>query len=64
MGDPRAADTWMGALISSAHMAKVKGYIQRALEAGATVLCGEGKDKPVGQPPEGLPKVHIHYLMG
>lgn len=49
----------MGALISEQHMAKVKGYVKRAMEKGATVLCGEGKDKVIEAAVEGLPPVSV-----
>uniref|UniRef100_K7EUF0 Aldehyde dehydrogenase 8 family member A1 n=1 Tax=Pongo abelii TaxID=9601 RepID=K7EUF0_PONAB len=35
----------MGALISKAHLEKVRSYIKRALAEGAHIWCGEGVDK-------------------
>jgi acyl-CoA reductase-like NAD-dependent aldehyde dehydrogenase len=49
VGDPSAPDTWMGALVSKEHAAKVTGYIQRAAEGGATIQCGHGVDKGVDE---------------
>uniref|UniRef100_A0A2I3M0R6 Aldehyde dehydrogenase 8 family member A1 n=1 Tax=Papio anubis TaxID=9555 RepID=A0A2I3M0R6_PAPAN len=40
--DPLAS---MGALISKAHLEKVRSYIKRALAEGAQIWCGEGVDK-------------------
>ncbi|MCJ8298058.1 MAG: betaine-aldehyde dehydrogenase [Pseudomonadales bacterium] len=40
VGDPRDANTQVGALISKAHMHKVLGYIEAAKEAGARLVCG------------------------
>ncbi|WP_370614335.1 aminobutyraldehyde dehydrogenase [Mumia sp. Pv 4-285] len=40
VGDPRAADTDIGPLVSHAHRARVHGFVERAVEAGAEVVCG------------------------
>jgi betaine-aldehyde dehydrogenase len=40
VGDPRAATTDIGPLISAEHAAAVGGFIERARTAGAEVLCG------------------------
>ncbi|KAM8963484.1 2-aminomuconic semialdehyde dehydrogenase isoform 2-T2 [Lycaon pictus] len=40
--DPLAS---MGALISKAHLEKVRSYIKKARSEGAQILCGEGVDK-------------------
>ncbi|XP_011817509.1 PREDICTED: aldehyde dehydrogenase family 8 member A1 isoform X2 [Colobus angolensis palliatus] len=40
--DPLAS---MGALISKAHLEKVRSYVKRALAEGAQIWCGEGVDK-------------------
>ncbi|XP_008072319.1 aldehyde dehydrogenase family 8 member A1 isoform X2 [Carlito syrichta] len=40
--DPLAS---MGALISKAHLEKVRNYIKKALAEGAHIQCGEGVDK-------------------
>lgn len=46
VGDPFDSDTETGSLISSAHRQKVHSYVERAIEQGATLLCG-------GEIPEG-----------
>ena len=40
IGDPLAADTDLGALISLEHRQKVEGYIQSAVEDGGAILTG------------------------
>ncbi len=40
VGDPMAPDTDLGTLISSAQVERVDGFVQRAREAGATIVCG------------------------
>ncbi|KAL5014024.1 hypothetical protein ScPMuIL_008294 [Solemya velum] len=40
VGDPKQQDTFMGPLISKAHLEKVRGYVDIARSEGATVLCG------------------------
>ncbi|XP_047415721.1 2-aminomuconic semialdehyde dehydrogenase isoform X2 [Sciurus carolinensis] len=40
--DPSAS---MGALISKAHLEKVRSYIKKACAEGAKILCGEGVDR-------------------
>jgi len=40
IGDPAAADTEVGALISQAHRAKVEGYVALAKQEGGEVVCG------------------------
>ncbi|HET6344160.1 MAG TPA: aldehyde dehydrogenase family protein, partial [Myxococcota bacterium] len=40
LGDPRAADTQVGALVSDAHLARVRGYIASGKEEGARLVCG------------------------
>lgn len=49
VGDPRAADTKIGALVSKAQHEKVNSYIDLAREEGGTILCGGG-------PPKDLPE--------
>ncbi len=43
VGDPRAADTKVGALVSKAQYNKVLSYIQLARDEGGTILCGGGR---------------------
>ena len=40
VGDPKAADTRLGAVVSEAHMQKVLDYIELAKEEGGMILCG------------------------
>ena len=42
MGDPLEPSTEQGALISSAHRAKVLGYIEAARQEGGRIRCGGG----------------------
>ncbi|KAE8602529.1 hypothetical protein XENTR_v10014019 [Xenopus tropicalis] len=42
VGAPSEPTASMGALISASHLEKVRSYVKKALEEGATVLCGEG----------------------
>ncbi len=50
VGDPQDEKTIIGPMISKAHLAKVKGYIELGPKEGATLLCG-GLDRP-GYAPE------------
>ena len=43
VGDPTAADTVCGPLISEGHRSRVEGYVQRALAAGARIVAGGGR---------------------
>jgi aminomuconate-semialdehyde/2-hydroxymuconate-6-semialdehyde dehydrogenase len=43
VGDPLAAETRCGALVSAQHRDKVQGYIDLAVSEGAEVLCGGGR---------------------
>ena len=45
VGDPLDERTIVGPMISQAHLAKVRGYIEQGSREGATVLCG-GVDAP------------------
>jgi len=45
VGDPLDENTIVGPMISQAHLAKVKSYIELGPKEGATMLCG-GLDKP------------------
>ncbi|MFW7377176.1 MAG: aldehyde dehydrogenase [Oligoflexus sp.] len=47
VGDPRQDETFMGPLVSADHWQKVDGMVQRAVAAGAHLLCGgRGMDMP------------------
>lgn len=52
VGDPSDPTNYMGPLITAEQQAKVQGMVDRAVEAGATVVTG-------GKPPEGLDKGHF-----
>ncbi|HEX7747614.1 MAG TPA: 5-carboxymethyl-2-hydroxymuconate semialdehyde dehydrogenase [Bordetella sp.] len=49
VGDPLDENTIVGPMISQAHLAKVRHYIELGAKEGATMLCG-GLDAPVGLP--------------
>jgi len=49
VGDPAAADTQVGALVSADHRAKVESYIELGKEEGGTIECG-GKRPQLGAP--------------
>jgi acyl-CoA reductase-like NAD-dependent aldehyde dehydrogenase len=40
MGDPKDPGTFIGPMISEAEASRLDGWIQSAIEAGATLLCG------------------------
>src|SRR3954469_9448691 len=46
VGDPLDDKTIVGPMISQAHLAKVRGYIEQGHKEGATMLCG-GLDAPL-----------------
>jgi 5-carboxymethyl-2-hydroxymuconic-semialdehyde dehydrogenase len=46
VGDPLDEKTTIGPMISQAHLAKVRGYIEMGPREGATLLCG-GLDAPL-----------------
>ena len=41
VGDPKDDKSFLGALISKEHLAKVNGYVEIAEKEGATILCGK-----------------------
>ncbi|MDZ4188907.1 MAG: 5-carboxymethyl-2-hydroxymuconate semialdehyde dehydrogenase [Hydrogenophaga sp.] len=45
VGDPQDENTTIGPMISKAHLAKVRSYIELGPKEGATLLCG-GLDRP------------------
>jgi aldehyde dehydrogenase (NAD+) len=47
VGDPRDPATEMGPLVSSAALSRVRGYINRGVEEGATLVAG-GAERPIG----------------
>jgi 1-pyrroline dehydrogenase len=48
LGDPAAADTEMGPLVSEEHLERVSGFVDRARKAGAEVLTGGARLKKAG----------------
>jgi 5-carboxymethyl-2-hydroxymuconic-semialdehyde dehydrogenase len=46
VGDPLDEATLVGPMVSPAHLAKVRGYIETGVREGATLLCG-GLERPV-----------------
>ena len=50
VGDPTAPDTDMGTLISAAQVARVDGFVQRAVAAGARILVGGARPEIPGLP--------------
>ena len=49
VGDPSSEDTRMGALVSRAHLEKVKGYIELAKEEGGKLLTGGTEPEMSGE---------------
>ncbi len=49
IGDPLAADTQVGAVVSLAHQQKILSYIELARKEGGTVLCGGEALDPIGE---------------
>ncbi|MXP46163.1 aldehyde dehydrogenase family protein [Altererythrobacter luteolus] len=43
-GDPKNRDTFIGPMISESEAKRLKGWIDGAVEAGATLLCGGERD--------------------
>ena len=52
-GDPRDASTVVGPLVSAAQRARVAGYVDRAIGAGAKVATG-------GKPPQAFPRGYFY----
>jgi acyl-CoA reductase-like NAD-dependent aldehyde dehydrogenase len=44
MGNPKDADTFIGPMISEKEATRLKGWIDGAVDAGATLLCGGGRE--------------------
>jgi acyl-CoA reductase-like NAD-dependent aldehyde dehydrogenase len=44
MGDPKHEDTFIGPMISEGEAKRLDGWIQNAVKAGATLLCGGKRD--------------------
>jgi acyl-CoA reductase-like NAD-dependent aldehyde dehydrogenase len=47
VGDPFAPETTLGPLVSAAQRDRVRGYIKKGIDEGATLLCG-GIEPPAG----------------
>ncbi len=43
-GDPKQRNTFIGPMISEKEAARLKGWIDEAVSAGATLLCGGGRE--------------------
>ena len=50
MGDPRDEDTFIGPMISESEAVRLEGWIERARAAGATLLCGGGREGAMLKP--------------
>jgi acyl-CoA reductase-like NAD-dependent aldehyde dehydrogenase len=44
MGDPRHEDTFIGPMISEGEAKRLEGWVKKAVEGGATLLCGGQRD--------------------
>jgi acyl-CoA reductase-like NAD-dependent aldehyde dehydrogenase len=57
-GDPLLEETFIGPMISEKEAERLEGWILSAVEAGATLLCGGGREGAMLQPSllEGVPK--------
>ncbi len=53
VGDPTAADTKVGAVVSKPHLEKILSYIDIAKEEGGTILCGGERIRLEGELAEG-----------
>lgn len=49
-GDPKQEETFVGPMISEGDAARLQGWVQDAVEAGATLLCGGGREGSVLEP--------------
>jgi len=45
MGDPKDPKTFIGPMISEGEASRLDGWIQSAVRAGATLLCGGGRER-------------------
>lgn len=63
VGDPQAAETKMGPLVSEEHFKKVKSYLEIAKEEGATLITGGGTPELAAHLKDGYylqPTVYLH----
>ncbi|WP_370034522.1 aldehyde dehydrogenase family protein [Qipengyuania mesophila] len=56
-GDPKDRDTFIGPMISEGEAKRLKGWIDEAVEGGATLLCGGGRE---GNMLQGTLLEHVH----
>lgn len=58
MGDPRQEDTFVGPIISDVEAERIEQGIRQAVDRGATLLCGGGRDGRMVEPTvlEGVPR--------
>ncbi|MEM6748979.1 MAG: aldehyde dehydrogenase family protein [Planctomycetota bacterium] len=49
-GDPKREETFVGPIITGAHAERIEAWIREAVDAGATLLCGGGRDGRVVRP--------------
>jgi acyl-CoA reductase-like NAD-dependent aldehyde dehydrogenase len=50
VGDPKEEDTFIGPMISETEASRLQGWVDEAVEAGATVLCGGTREGVMMQP--------------
>jgi acyl-CoA reductase-like NAD-dependent aldehyde dehydrogenase len=50
VGDPKDEDTFIGPMISEAEASRLQGWVDEAVKAGASVLCGGDRDGVMMQP--------------
>jgi acyl-CoA reductase-like NAD-dependent aldehyde dehydrogenase len=50
VGDPKEEETFIGPMISEAETSRLQGWVDEAVEAGATVLCGGTRAGVMMQP--------------
>ncbi|MCB9759793.1 MAG: aldehyde dehydrogenase family protein [Alphaproteobacteria bacterium] len=62
-GDPKDPETFIGPMISEKEAGRLHGWIQDAVDAGATLLCGGGRDGAMLEPTllEGVPRDQPAY---
>jgi len=50
VGDPKNEETFIGPMISEAEASRLQGWVEEAVKAGATVLCGGAREGVMMQP--------------
>ena len=63
MGNPRDESTFVGPIISDKEAARIEEWVQGAVSAGATLLCGGGREGKMVEPTllESVPKDALLY---